>query len=159
MLAAKGYRTELFLEGGRRVRPKGAMLHDESGEDWSNTSVLFMHFSRHGGSVDDTIAQKYFGYVPREGSLDLPPESTRNWDQLGEVWKIHYSRPGATPTSRTGFFDFRPTKNFKGDYTHEFKGGWGIFRTGLPILFKLGSIYRLEFPPWSEISWRGFVRP
>lgn len=169
MLARKGYNTELFLEGSKRkIRPKGSMFHDESGSDWPYTSVLFMPFSRRGGDEEaasvDSAAIRYFGYEPRAGSLVLPESDIDDWDALGEVRAINYSRPGGLPAKSNGFFDLisiwkRPAKNFRGDYEHTFKDGWLIFSTGLPRLFKLESIYRLEFPPWSELSWRGFVKP
>lgn len=169
MLARKGFATELFLEGTRRkVCPKGSMFHDESGNDWPYTSVLFMPFSRRGGDAEeaenDRAATRYFGYTPRAGSLVLPERDIDDWEPLGEVRAINYSRPGGLPAQSNNFFDLiniwkRPEKNYRGDYEHEFKDGWFLFRTGKPQLFKLNSIYRLEFPPWSEINWRGFVRP
>jgi hypothetical protein len=173
MLAAKGYKTTLFLESGRRVRPRGAMLHDESGDDWPYTSILFHPFTRGGGwndreedeAAQDQFAIDYFGYTPRPGRLELPDdENIADWDALGEVRRINYYRPGGLPAASNSFFDLidiwrRPEKNFRGHYEHEFKDGWLIFKTGLPRLFKRNAVYCLEFPPWSTINWRGFVTP
>jgi hypothetical protein len=169
MLAAKGYRSELKLrETGRFIRPAGAMLHDESGRDWPYTSVLFTGFSRSGGdreeAADDRAAIRYFGYEPRAGRLKLPESSIDDWDPLGEVSAINYYRPGGLPAKSNSFFDLiniwkRPEKDYRGEYEHTFKADWLVFGSGLPRLFRLGKVYRLEFPPWSEISWRGYVRP
>ena len=168
MLAAKGYRTELYLESGRSVRPKGAMLHDETGRDWPYTSVLFANFKRNCGDVeqasDDRSAIAYFGYTPRAGCLTLPEKSIDDWSFVGVVRSIDYSRPGGLPAASNGFLDLiniwkRPEKNYRGDYEHTFKGGMLSFGSGLPRLFKLDRIYRLEFPPWSQINWRGYVSP
>ena len=67
MLAAKGKNVTLFLRSGRRVKPRGAMLHDETGQWWSPRSVLFMPFSRSDGgrfenaAAKDKPAEMYFG--------------------------------------------------------------------------------------------------
>jgi hypothetical protein len=169
MLAAKGYRCELKSEEtGRFLRPPGAMLHDESGRDWPYTSVLFCSFSRNGGdreeAADDRAATRYFGYTPRAGRLVLPKLSIDDWTPLGEVRAINYYRPGGLPAKSNSFFDLiniwkRPEKDYRGEYEHTFEDGWFVFRTGLPRLFKLGRTYRLEFPPWAQIGWRGFVSP
>jgi hypothetical protein len=173
MLAAKGYRTDLKLVSGRTVRPRGAMLHDESGRDWPYRSVLFMSFKKGGGwteredeeAEDNSDAIRYFGYQPRAGRLELPDETrVEDWDFVDDVHAINYSRPGAQPAESNGFLDFlnilgRPNKNFKGDYTHTFKHGWLIFAGWSPALYRLRSIYRLELPPWAEVSWKGFVTP
>jgi hypothetical protein len=168
MLAAKGSRVAMRLVTKGIVRPRGTMLHDESGSDWPSTSVLFMPFSRSGGDVDaaadDATAEKYFGYVPRAGSVTLPVENIDKWSFVNEVRAIDYTRPGGLPAQSNSFFDLiniwkRPAVNYRGDYEHEFKSGWFIFKTGAPALYRLNSIYRLEFPPWSTINWRGFVTP
>jgi hypothetical protein len=169
VLVAKGTRVELELEGGGVVRPHGSMLHDESGADWPYGSVLFCPYKKGGGDIDkaegNQSAIDYFGYTPRAGKLNLPDyESIDDWDYVGVVESILYFRPGDLPAQSNNFFDFlsiwrRPRENYRGEYEHTFKRGWLVFGSDRPRLFRLGSCYRMEMPPWSVVNWRGFVSP
>ena len=173
MLVAKATRVWLWLaDSNEDLAPRHPMLHDETGKEWPYTSVLFASYAKRGGDLeaarDDKLAIKYLGVRPKAGLVDLPPESLKTWRFISEVRAIDYTRPGGDSAISNSFLDFlsiykRPARSLRGDYEHEFKGGWLIFKTGLPALYSRihnsSRVYRLEFPPWSKINWRGFCKP
>ena len=150
MLVAKGYSVSFYLP--RKVSAPGsyAMLHDPSGKAWPELSVLVAPFSRGGGEIHDDVAESYFGYVPKRGSINLPPKALREWAELGPVEKIEYTRTG----------------DLGGDYFHHFDGSEGLrgmfsklFGAPSPVLFKRGRLLRLEMPNGSAMTDRGFEWP
>jgi hypothetical protein len=145
-LIAKGYEVEFKLVGERNhVKPPKsyAMLHDPSGEFWPPCSVLVAPFQRERGTLEDPDAQKYFGYVPREGVIHPPSRNLKNWHFVGDVDEIDYWRPG----------------DHKGAWWHPFsEGGW-LFKPAKPTLYKLARMYRLELGHGCTLNHRGFVSP
>lgn len=147
MLIAKGYDVAFKMKDGDKIvrTPKtNGFLHDPSGREWPKTSVLVTGFSRGRDEVTHREAERYFGYVPQRGTVDLPPRSLSAWKELGEVAEIDYWRPG----------------EHEATYYHPFKhGGWLFSRGELPRLYKRGRQWRLELGPRAVLNWRGFVYP
>ena len=145
MLIAKGFSPRFTLASGdeRRAVRGAALLHDERGDDWPYSSGLVMRFTRRGDSCDDDLAQKYFGdgYALRCGAVTLPPRDLREWDAIGEVSRIEYTRRG----------DSHP-----GLYEHTFGEQRFLFSSGaLPILYVRGDALRLELGSGATWDWRG----
>lgn len=154
MLIAKGYDVVLFLDGGARTAaPKSyGMLHDPSGERWSELSVLIAPFKRGRETVQDPEAEDYFGYDPKKGIVQLPPKDLSTWGEVGIVEEIHYRRTGVDAA----------------DYYHVFDGSegnvlqklvFGSFGVRGPNLFRRGRVLRMEFQTGAEMNERGFVFP
>ena len=144
MLVAKGYDVGFKIDNTKMVMPKSyALLHDESGADWSYCSCLIGSFQKTKETVEDAAAERYFGYPPRAGKLVLPSSNLAEWKLIGSVSEIDYSRPG----------------EHKDDYYHPFSSGWWIFKRALPELYRKHTTYRLELGPGCEVNWRGFVYP
>ena len=144
MLTAKGYDVGFILKDGREVVPPKsyAMLHDPTGSDWGKNSILVAPFRRTDRELESPDAESYFGYVPRAGTVNLPPRAIGDWTPVGEVAEIDYWRPG----------------EHRGSYWHPFKnGGWRF--ESKPRLYRLGGRYRLELGPGAKLNWRGFVWP
>lgn len=151
MLVAKGFAVTITLENGRKVRGPagGELLHDESGDDWPACSGLIVNFTKTGKKLpeDDAISQKYFGlsgYTIRQGKVRLPPRDLREWHRVGPASRIDYSRRG----------------EHSDRYTHPFEsGGFWLWKTDLPIVFRRGKSLRIELGRGCVWNWRGFVKP
>jgi len=144
MLIAKGYRVNLKLENGRKVRAPASygLLHDPSGRDWAKCSSLIAPFQKTGDEVSDGEAKSYFGSEPREGRIALPPKSLGAWHRVGPVVEIEYTRrrPGRLPADH------------QADYYHPFEGKH-------PMLYRIGKLLRLELGSGCSWNWRGLIRP
>jgi len=147
MLTAKGYEVSFRLKTGRVVRaPRSyGLLHDPEGRAWPKTSVIIALFRRSGRSSPPSgDASRYFGYAPRQGTIDLPPKNLSSWRKVGEVAEIDYWRPGT----------------HEGDYFHPFKPkGWMFSEKTWPTLYRRGRTLRLEMGDGAVLNWRGFVYP
>jgi len=160
MLVAKCYQITLVLEGGKRVHPKGAALHDGTGHIWPKNSVLIAPFKAEGRALPspDKEAQRW-SKTPenvRAGSVDLPPKPLGSWTLRGCVERIDYTRYGEHADKYTHKFDGHGEKNGDGPFAAAL-----LFEEGTPhpILYSLRSIYRLELPKGAVFNWRGFVWP
>jgi hypothetical protein len=158
VLIVKGTRTRLHMkDGGPMIRPAGAMMHDESGRYWPKNSILIGPFSR--GSERPTEAQyrgapkEYLGrtYDPHIGEVDLPPKALSSWEDVGEVSRIDYVRPG---------------RKAPGGFRHSFNAPRGAYRLlhavkgkGRAMLRKCGRFYRLDMSKGSIADSRGIVWP
>lgn len=158
MLIVKGSRVRLHMkEGGPLVRPAGAMMHDPTGRHWPKNSLLIGPFTR--GSEKPTEAQyegapkEYLGrkYNPHVGSVDLPPKALAEWEDVGEVTRIDYIRPG---TKAPGGFrhEFGKPRGFM-HAVHLVKG------KRRPRLRKCGRFYRLDLGPGAILDDRGIAFP
>ena len=141
MLIAKGYRVALRMDDGRIVRPRGALLHDESGQAFPRGRVLIAGFKKTGKPVRKT---KFFGpdYQPHEGVLSLPGDRSQlvrlsSWRVIGDVEHIEYDRVGEHAAA----------------YEHDFRN------EAMPRLWKRAGAYCLELRRGTVFSWRGFVEP
>lgn len=162
MLIAKGKRVLFDLESSPRSPryceeckvehvappPSYGMLHDPDGEDWPRSSVLVMPYRKGSRSIDYAPARAYFGsgYRTVDGTTKTPAFALSSWERLGKVDRIWYTRGGVS---------------HPGPFQHKVNKGWGalLFGKKRAILYKKGTVYRLEFPDGAEMDWRGFVTP
>lgn len=146
MLIAKGFRVRFVMKDGRKISPPPsyALLHDESGTHWNYSSSLVMPISTSNQDPDaqDSHARTYFSATPLEGSAELPPKSLSQWEPLGVIAEVLYTR--------------RRPRNLPGanqdDYFHPIE-------KGTARLYKRGRIYRMELGSNALWNWRGIVRP
>lgn len=145
MLIAKGYAVRFILEHGA-VRPAAghALLHDPSGHAWPRCSGLVAPFRKTREEVEDREARSYFGLfsdAPMKGLLALPPRALSDWNYLGDVEEIEYTRrrPGGLRASH------------QAPYFHEFEGRVRLYRRG--------NLFRIELGRGCSWNWRGIVRP
>jgi hypothetical protein len=156
MLICKGNTVSCLVEG-RRVRCAGSMLHDPTGRHWPKHSLLIGKFQK--GSEEPTEEQyrgaprDYLGrgYRARVGSVDLPPKRLSEWEEIGPVAEIFYTRPG---TSNPGRF------------RHAFNKPHGVSLVVFPFkgkgkatLRKCGRFHRLDMSRGALIDSRGLVWP
>jgi hypothetical protein len=150
MIIVKGHEVAFKLKGlGQPIYcPRSyGMLHDPSGGAWPRNSILVIAFRREGKEARlSTEIEEYFGqdYLPRRGSVDLPVRRLSEWDHLGDVEAIDYSRVG----------------EHADDYVHHFKQTeWWNFSEITPQLYRRGRAWRLELPEGAKLNWRGFIWP
>jgi hypothetical protein len=152
VIRVKGTNVSFELESGRDVyAPVGnGMLHDDEGDDWPRCSLLCGPFRRGARETkSDEYTRAWFGrgYVPHEGSVDLPPRSLDDWKELGVVHQIWYDRRGI---------------RYPGPFKHRFnRKGLRTFVFGKKrvTLYRQGRFLRLEMPGGCTIDWRGIVSP
>lgn len=160
MLVAKCYSNTLVLKDGRRIRPRGAALHDSSGKSWPKNSVLFSVFAKSGGDLRDLDKEaRRWSKTPenvRAGSLELPPKSLGEWCLVGVVEKINYTRYGEHADKYTHSFDGHGNKSGDGPISAAM-----LFEenTPHPVLYSRRGLYRMELPRGAVFNWRGFVWP
>jgi hypothetical protein len=141
MLIAKGSHVILKMEDGRIIKPAGTLLHDESGRDFPAKRCLIATFQK---TQSPIRKNKWFGpdYDPRAGQLTVPGTraqltSISNWDDLGDVKRIEYTRVG----------------KHAANYHHGFRS------EAYPTLYKRGKVYCLVMRKGTTLNWRGFVEP
>jgi hypothetical protein len=160
MLVATCYHVSLKLEDGRRVRPPGACLHDNTGTEWPRGSVLIAPFKKTGEPLDhagreaeqwSTIAGK-----PRRGQLPAPPKSLSQWSFVGAVAAIDYERYGEHADKYRHEFDGEGERGGDAPWS---KMLFLEIAAPQPVLYRYRSIYRMELPDGFVFNWRGFVWP
>lgn len=152
----KGTDVRFVLKGGRRVVPPRSygMIHDPTGRRWPRCSVLVTSFregSRLAAPRETRGAPRdYFGrpYPVHVGSVNFP-RGTKLWTRVGAVERIFYWRTGDRPKV-PGLFQ-HPFGLRRAEY---------LFAQGaLPVLYRRGGAYRLEFARGCTIDDRGYVFP
>ena len=161
-LIAKATAVRLHMADGRLIKPRGTMMHDESGRAWPRNSLIIGPFkpNTHGPVPDNRFegAPRYYlgrGYKARYGTVNLPPRSLRAWKFVGyasrgepEDGEIQYVRRGIRAPG--GFYHPWNKPMLFG----LIQGGKGRVR-----LYRYGAFYRLEMPRGATVNDRGFVRP
>jgi hypothetical protein len=146
-LIAKGRGVTFELSNGREIHCSGAMMHDPSGRWWPSRSVLIGPARLRESKVEiEGDAKAYFGRSGGHlGRVNTPPKPLKDWDYLGEVADIFYTRSGR----RSGF------------YRHQFNAGlMSILRGHKKVrLYRRGKFCRLELPRGARLDDRGFVAP
>ena len=146
MLIARGTAVRLVLVDGSSHRPRGAILHDESGKDWPSTSVLIMPFQRSGQPLANPpqSAVDHFGdtFEIHRGEVDTPARDLREWRRVGEVRQAFYTRHGHVHPGRK---------------QHVFgeKRMFVLAGASLPVLYVHQGVHRLELAAGSSWTWRG----
>jgi hypothetical protein len=153
-LIAKGRSCRFEMVDGPDVSVSGGMLHDPSGKWWPKRSVLCGPFkAKIRKAADDEYkgaAKHYLGssHNASIGSVDTPPKALGEWDLVGDVEEIFYTRSGAK----------RP-----GRYRHKFNKGSSLATiikgTKKVKLYRHNRFVRLELPPGAILDTRGFVWP
>jgi len=160
MLVATCWHITMVLESGRRIKPRGAALHDSTGRDWPKNSVLIMPFERTGEVLKNPDKEaKRWSATPENvhrGVAEQPPRALSAWRRVGCVEKIDYERYGEHADRYTHTFDSHGDKGDGGPISKML-----LFETGIPhpVLYSLNGKYRLELPPGFQFNWRGFVWP
>lgn len=145
MLIAKCSRVTFIVDGRRVAAPKGAtLLHDPSGRHWPRQSCLIASFRR-GGDVlenptDEQVAWATNPDAVKIGSVDTPPKGLGEWEVIGRVERVDYTRRGV----------------YADDYEHDFEEGW-LLKRPLPTLRQRGKCMRLDLGRGRQFNWRGFI--
>lgn len=145
------------MHDGPERRAHGAMLHDPKGVSWSKCSLLFVKFAH--GRAPATAAQKrgapreYLGktYNAHVGTVELPPKNLSEWDRVGEVKEIFYTRHGTKASGR-----FRHVFNAPRGMMHVV---FAVKGTRKVILYQRGSAYRIELGKGCIADDRGIAWP
>lgn len=150
----KGHSCLFEMKDGGTIRTKGGMIHDPSGRSWPRASVLMGPFrARVRAATDDEYhgdAKSYLGHTHHAtiGVVDMPPRGLAQWEYLGEVDRIFYTRTGR--------------KN-PGRYQHPFNKPSALATlvkgTGKVRLYKHGRFMRLQLPRGAQLDNRGYVWP
>jgi hypothetical protein len=153
-LIAKGRSCRFEMVDGPAVSVAGGMLHDPSGRWWPKRSVLCGPFkARERAAADDEFkgpAKDYLGKTHNAsiGSVDTPPKSLGEWEYLGEVSRVYYTRTG---------------KKRPGRYQHPFNKPTALSvlvkGKGKAKLYRHGRFARLDLPPGAILDSRGLVWP
>jgi hypothetical protein len=150
-LICKGTSSSFSLQEGRKRvgAPRGAaLLHDPSGAAWPKCSVLFMSFNRTAETVTMTKDAGYYlgeDYEARKGKCTLPPRALAEWETIGLVKMIWYTRTGIYAPGR---------------YKHPFGVERKLlFRGDLPMLRRYEQSMRLDLASGCVVNYRGFVWP
>jgi hypothetical protein len=147
MLIAKCSRVAFVLVGGKRVAaPRGTtLLHDPSGRHWPSQSCLIATFDRSGGRLEDpTDEEVAWASNPddvRVGAIDTPPKSLSQWETIGRVETIEYTRRGV----------------YADDYEHNFEPRGWLLEKPLPTLRRHDGCMRLDLGRGRQFNWRGFI--
>jgi hypothetical protein len=155
-----GRQVVIVLEGKREITApaRAGMLHDGSGDDWPECSLLIAPFKgwvREPSRSELSAGRDYFGRGSEIGAgvIDLPPCDLKSWTEVGDAKEIFYDRAGE---KAPGYFRHR---------FHKPRGLWKIFflvkraAKGRVTLFKRGRIYRLDLPDGCIIDDRGIALP
>lgn len=151
----KGRSTRFEMKDGPDVTCAGGMIHDPSGRAWPRNSILCGPFRPR---VRTATPEEYRGWAkdylgsshrPMVGVVDVPPRALSEWQLLGEVEKIYYTRLG---------------KKRPGRYVHAFYKPTALAtlvrgRGGKVKLYRRGRFVRLELPKGAHLDARGFVYP
>lgn len=151
-LIVKGHAVSFDLVNDKKIDApaRNGMIHDPIGRSWNKNSVLVGPYEKLGDEVDaDKYERDYLGrsYV-RAGDVRLPPKSLGEWESVGDVEKIYYTRHG----ERAGGKRFKHKMN-EMSLARLFKG------KGRAVLYRHGAWYRLELPHGAILHRAGFVWP
>lgn len=146
MLVAKGSQIVLTLADDRTIycAPGAEALHDATGGDWPDSSVLIVGYHRTGDRLTcvPQDARAYFGdhAEVRRGRVELPPKRVSSWTRVGDVRCATYVRRG----------------EHAGDWEHEFgrRRMFGLMPGNpLPVCCRRGETLRIDgVVAW---DWRG----
>lgn len=154
MLIVKGQKCSFDMKDGGSVTGAGAMMHDSTGRYWSKCSLLFGTFQRGNRRVPDSemkgAPRNYLGrtHQGNYGSVNLPPKALSEWEHVGEVKEIWYTRTG-----KKAPFRFRHPFGKKSTVLSFFKG------VGHAQLYKCGRFYRLQLGKNCILDDRGICWP
>jgi hypothetical protein len=144
VIVARGYDVVIFV-GEQTLRPRGEILHDESGREWPSDEALVMPFRKTGKPIERVprTARKHFGegYKPLRGVVDLPSRRTR-WQEIGIVDRIEYIRRGDYHDPEGHYHDFGE------------RGAFSFWGKKKPTLYKHGEVLRIAGVTW---TWVGAV--
>jgi hypothetical protein len=146
----KGTQVRFKMKDGCTIKARGAMLHDPVGHSWPRCSLLIAPFQRGGRAATeaekDGAPKEYLGrtHEYHVGKLDRPPSSLSEWERVGEVATIYYVRPG---------------RKAPGRFYHHFgqRRLAAFYKKGKAILYKRGSMYRVELARGCIVDGRGIV--
>lgn len=155
MFIRKGTSVWFKLEDGKRVSaPRGAaLLHDPSGKQWNKCSALVAPFRTNVRPATEAemkgAPSEYLGrsYRASVGTLEVPPRRLSEWERIGVVKEIRYTRGG---TKAPGKF-FHPFN--KRVLMFAFTAG------DRAVLYRRGNAMRLEMGSGCIWDDRGIVRP
>ena len=151
----KGRSCRFEMKDGPDVTCVGAMIHDPTGRAWPKNSVLCGPFrarvrratdDEYRGASRDYLGTTHQAYI---GVVDMPPRALGEWDYLGEVDRIFYTRTGKKRPGRYQHPFFKPTA-----LATLIRGRHGKVR-----LYRRGRFCRLELPRGAMLDSRGFVYP
>jgi hypothetical protein len=148
-LINKGKNALFEMKDGGEYRARGGMLHDPSGRYWPRNSVLFGPYRSGSAKADPhPEAEHYLARKPREGSINTPSKSLADWEYLGNVERIFYTRTGNRKPGR---------------YQHTFSKPGALATIvrgkGMAKLYRCGKFYRLQLPRGAMLDSRGYVWP
>jgi hypothetical protein len=158
LLICKGLDVGFRMSNGRTINaPKSyGMLHDPTGRDWSECSLLVAGFGPNERLATKKElsgeAKNYFGadYEAVISTITLPPKSMDAWTLVGKVKRLWYFREG----------------KFEGAYKHDFNKPRGLYRVVFLVkgkrdvfLFKHERSYRLELGSGCLLSDLGVIVP
>ena len=153
-LIAKGRACRFELVDGGAVSVAGGMMHDPSGRWWPARSVLCGPFKARVRRAEPDeytgAARHYLGnsHAAHVGVIDTPPKALGEWEYVGEVERIYYTRTGRK----------RP-----GRYQHPFNKPTALATLlkgrGRVKLYRRGRYVRMDLPPGAILDTRGLVWP